>query len=202
MTNVTFTLPSDTVGNATGGILLGDFNHWNQADGIVLEKQKNGDLQATLPLEVGKYYEYRYLLSDGRWVNDEYANPYTNTYGHYVENCSLIVPADLKESAVPSSGIQESAVQSSDVQKIDDLTKIEGIGKKIAELLVAQHICTFADLANSKNRILQNILNDAGSRYKSYDPNTWVEQAKLASEGKWDELKKLQLERKNAKKAS
>jgi predicted flap endonuclease-1-like 5' DNA nuclease len=192
MTNVTFTLPSDTVGNATGGILLGDFNHWNQADGIVLEKQKNGDLQATLPLEVGKYYEYRYLLSDGRWVNDEYANPYTNTYGHYVENCSLIVPADVKESNVPSSG----------VQKTDDLTKVEGIGKKIAELLVAQHICTFADLANSKNRILQNILNDAGSRYKSYDPNTWVEQAKLASEGKWDELKKLQLDRKNAKKAS
>ena len=192
MTNVTFTLPSDTVGNATGGILLGDFNHWNQTDGIVLEKQKNGDLQATLPLEVGKYYEYRYLLSDGRWVNDEYANPYTNTYGHCVENCSLIVPADVKESNVPSSG----------VQKTDDLTKIEGIGKKIAELLVAQHICTFADLANSKNRILQNILNDAGSRYKSYDPNTWVEQAKLASEGKWDELKKLQLERKNAKKAS
>ena len=192
MTNVTFTLPSDTVGNATGGILLGDFNHWNQADGIVLEKQKNGDLQATLTLEVGKYYEYRYLLSDGRWVNDEYANPYTNTYGHYVENCSLIVPADVKESNVPSSG----------VHKTDDLTKIEGIGKKIAELLVAQHICTFADLANSKNRILQNILNDAGSRYKSYDPNTWVEQAKLASEGKWDELKKLQLERKNAKKAS
>jgi large subunit ribosomal protein L17 len=67
---------------------------------------------------------------------------------------------------------------------------------------VAQHICTFEDLANSKNRTLQNILNDAGSRYKSYDPNTWVEQAKLASEGKWDELKKLQLERKNAKKAS
>lgn len=192
MTNVTFTLPSDTVGNATGGILLGDFNHWNQADGIVLEKQKNGDLQATLSLEVGKYYEYRYLLSDGRWVNDEYANPYTNTYGHYVENCSLIVPADVKESNVPSSG----------VQKTDDLTKVEGIGKKIAELLVAQHICTFEDLANSKNRTLQNILNDAGSRYKSYDPNTWVEQAKLASEGKWDELKKLQLDRKNAKKAS
>jgi 1,4-alpha-glucan branching enzyme len=192
MTNVTFTLPSDTVGNATGGILLGDFNHWNQADGIVLEKQKNGDLQATLPLESGKYYEYRYLLSDGRWVNDEYANPYTNTYGHYVENCSLIVPPDVKEANVPSSG----------VQKTDDLTKIEGIGKKIAELLVAQHICSFEDLANSKNRTLQNILNDAGSRYKSYDPNTWVEQAKLASEGKWDELKKLQLDRKNAKKAS
>ena len=192
MTNVTFTLPSDTVGNATGGILLGDFNHWNQTDGIVLEKRENGDLQATLSLEVGKYYEYRYLLSDGRWVNDIHANPYTNAYGHFVENCSLIVPAEVKASAASPSS----------VQKADDLTKIEGIGKKIAELLVAQHICSFADLANSKLRTLQNILNDAGSRYKSYDPNTWVEQAKLAAEGKWDELKTLQLDRKNAKKAS
>ncbi|MEN9756666.1 MAG: hypothetical protein RL755_853 [Pseudomonadota bacterium] len=191
MTNVTFTLPSDTVGNATGGILLGDFNHWNQADGIVLKKQKNGDLQATLSLEVGKYYEYRYLLSDGRWVNDEHANPYTNAQGHFVDNCSLIVPVVVKQSTAPLS-----------VQKADDLTKIEGIGKKIAELLVAQHICTFTELANSTTKTLQHILNDAGSRFKSYDPSTWTEQAKLASEGKWDALKSLQLARKNAKKLS
>ena len=191
MTNVTFTLPSDTVGNATGGILLGDFNHWNQSDGIVLKKQKNGDLQATLLLEVGKYYEYRYLLSDGRWVNDEHANPYTNAQGHFVDNCSLIVPVAVKQSTAPSG-----------IQKADDLTKIEGIGKKIAELLVTQHICTFADLANSTTKTLQNILNDAGSRFKSYDPSTWTEQAKLASDGKWDALKSWQLARKHAKKSS
>ncbi len=192
MTNVTFTLPSDTVGNATGGILLGDFNHWNQADGVVLEKQKNGDLKASLSLEAGKYYEYRYLLSDGRWVNDEYANPYTNAYGHFVDNCSLIVPAEVKKISKP----QLTA------QKADDLTKIEGIGKKIAELLVAQNICTFADLAHSQTETLQHILNEAGSRFKSYDPSTWAQQANFASEGQWEALKSFQLARKNAKKLS
>jgi hypothetical protein len=191
MTNVTFTLPSDTVGNATGGILLGDFNHWNQADGLVLKKQKNGDLQATLSLEVGKYYEYRYLLSDGRWVNDEHANPYTNAQGHFVDNCSLIVPNVVEETMALSS-----------VQKTDDFTKIEGIGKKIMALLVAQHIYTFADLANSTTQTLQRILNQAGTRYKSYDPSTWTKQAKLASEGKWNELNALQLAHKQAKKTS
>jgi hypothetical protein len=38
---------------------------------------------------------------------------------------------------------------------------------------------------------LKGILEEAGSRYKMHDPTTWPQQAKLAEEGKWDELKEL-----------
>ena len=194
MTDVTFTLSGNHVGNATGGILLGDFNQWNQSNGVVLQRQDNGALQATLSLEAGKYYEYRYLLSDGRWVNDEHANPYTNAHGQFIDNCSLIVPADeiTPPVATPSHAV--------DV-KVDDLTKLEGIGKKIAELLNAHHICTFEALAQTPMSTLHALLDAAGSRFKSYDPAIWVEQATLASEGKWEALKALQRARKNAKKA-
>ena len=194
MTDVTFTLSGNHVGNATGGILLGDFNQWNQSNGVVLQRQDNGALQATLSLEAGKYYEYRYLLSDGRWVNDEHANPYTNAHGQFIDNCSLIVPAD--EITPPVATPSHAA----DV-KVDDLTKLEGIGKKIAELLNAHHICTFEALAQTPMSTLQALLHAAGSRFKSYDPAIWVEQATLARDGQWDALKALQRARKNAKKA-
>ncbi len=72
----------------------------------------------------------------------------------------------------------------------DDLTKIEGIGPKIASVFNAAGITNFAQLAGFDVEKLQKILDDAGIRLG--DPSTWAEQAKLAAEGDWDALQKLQ----------
>jgi large subunit ribosomal protein L21 len=72
----------------------------------------------------------------------------------------------------------------------DDLTKIEGIGPKVAKALNAAGILTFEDLSNAKVEDLQKILNDAGLRMM--DPSTWPQQANLAAEDDWDALQKLQ----------
>ncbi|MCB9207709.1 MAG: 50S ribosomal protein L17 [Ignavibacteriales bacterium] len=74
----------------------------------------------------------------------------------------------------------------------DDLSKVEGIGPKISELLQNAGITTFAQLAETEVEKLNEILAEAGGRYKSHDPSTWPQQAKLAADGKWDELKALQ----------
>ena len=74
----------------------------------------------------------------------------------------------------------------------DDLKIIEGIGPKIAELLVADGISNFAELAQASQEQLKAVLEKGGSRYKMHDPSTWPQQALLASEGKMDELKALQ----------
>lgn len=74
----------------------------------------------------------------------------------------------------------------------DDLRKIEGIGPKIAEILAGAGIGTYAELAGATPDHLREILEAAGSRYKMFDPTTWPEQAGLAAEGRWDELKELQ----------
>ena len=76
--------------------------------------------------------------------------------------------------------------------KGDDLKLVEGIGPKIAELLVAGGIDTFAKLADTDADKIKAILEDAGSNFASHDPTTWPQQAKLAAEGKFDELKALQ----------
>jgi large subunit ribosomal protein L21 len=77
--------------------------------------------------------------------------------------------------------------------KGDDLTKIEGIGPKISGLFIAAGITTFAELAKTPVATLSDILHKAGSRYASHNPGTWPEQAQLAADGKWDELKALQV---------
>jgi predicted flap endonuclease-1-like 5' DNA nuclease len=74
----------------------------------------------------------------------------------------------------------------------DDLRVIEGIGPKIADILNSSGILTFAQLADTPVSTLQGILRDAGSRFRIANPTSWPQQARLAAEEKWDELKELQ----------
>lgn len=60
----------------------------------------------------------------------------------------------------------------------EDLKIINGIGPKLESILHEAGVHTFADLIAQGTTGLQEILNNAGSRYKSFDPSEWVEQAK------------------------
>jgi len=72
----------------------------------------------------------------------------------------------------------------------DDLELIEGIGPKIAAVLTAAGIVTFADLAAADPSRLEEILQQE-PHLRLADPGTWTEQAALAAAGKWDEFKEL-----------
>ncbi len=89
-----------------------------------------------------------------------------------------------------------SSTTTSTVSKLkgskDDLTKIEGIGPKIQELLNKGGISTFKKLSTAKISTLKEILKNAGPRFTMHDPGSWPEQSSLAAAGKWDKLKKLQ----------
>ena len=76
--------------------------------------------------------------------------------------------------------------------KADDLKKIEGAGPKAAEALVAAGLDTFAKVAKSTPEALSTILTEASSRLSHLVTTTWPEQAQLAADEKWDELKVLQ----------
>jgi large subunit ribosomal protein L21 len=71
----------------------------------------------------------------------------------------------------------------------DNLTKIEGIGPKIAGLFNDAGINTFAELAATDVEKMKEILAAAGKRYAIHNPSTWGQQAQMAADGKWDELK-------------
>jgi 1,4-alpha-glucan branching enzyme len=65
----TFSLPTEAVATAKKVVLIGDFNNWDTEAGISMKKQKNV-FKATLELETGKEYEFRYLLDGEVWEND------------------------------------------------------------------------------------------------------------------------------------
>lgn len=94
---ITFKLPAEGVAGATEGLLLGDFNDWNPEAGFVMSRQADGSLQAIVPLETGKTYQYRFLLNDGRWENDFHAQQYVYADGFFVDNCLITVPEEVKK---------------------------------------------------------------------------------------------------------
>jgi hypothetical protein len=74
----------------------------------------------------------------------------------------------------------------------DDLKLIEGIGPKIAGVLNAAGITTFAQLAGLDPDRIRKILGLADARLiRLADPTTWPEQARLAAAGEWDAFHKL-----------
>ena len=73
----------------------------------------------------------------------------------------------------------------------DDLTRVEGIGPKYAEILTGAGINTFAQIAAMSEDEIVNLIKSNGGR-KSASMATWAEQAKLAAAGDWDGLAKLQ----------
>ncbi len=85
-----------------------------------------------------------------------------------------------------------SAVAKPVSTKKDDLTKIEGVGPKIKEILWAGGICSYEQLAASPLAKIKELLDAAGPRFKMHDPGSWPRQSKLAADGKWEELEKLQ----------
>ncbi len=76
--------------------------------------------------------------------------------------------------------------------KADDLTKIEGVGPKAAEALAASGVKSYADLADADAEKIKEILTEASSTLAHLDPTSWPKQAKMAADGKWDELKEWQ----------
>lgn len=91
-----------------------------------------------------------------------------------------------------------STPMEADLSKPDDLTLIEGIGPKVSATLIAAGIRRFSQIAALKPEVLKDILVKAGNRLS--DPTTWPDQARLAAEGKWKELEKLQAKLKGGRK--
>lgn len=79
-----------------------------------------------------------------------------------------------------------------DKKKPDDLKVVEGIGPKITELLGAGGIQTFKQLAEAEVSRIKELLSHGGPRFSMADPSSWPAQAKLAAEGRWDDLNAFQ----------
>ena len=92
----------------------------------------------------------------------------------------------------PVSPRKEKA-QAATVQQ--DLTRIEGIGPKTAEILHQSGIKTYKDLSETSLEALTQILETAGPAFLRHNPETWAKQALLADNGDWEALEAWQKSR-------
>lgn len=74
----------------------------------------------------------------------------------------------------------------------EDLKIVEGIGPKIEELLKDHNIKNWQELAFTTSDEIRDLLADAGKNFRLADPSSWPQQARLAAEGRWKELKDYQ----------
>ena len=97
-----------------------------------------------------------------------------------------------KKSAVAAAAVATTIMFADKKWKTDDLKIVEGIGPKIEELFHKAGIKTWKALSETSVDRMREILDAAGPSYNIHDPSTWAQQAGLADQGKWDELKKWQ----------
>ncbi len=102
------------------------------------------------------------------------------------EGDNIILKGRLEEAGLSLGA--SPAGKYAGIFKSDNLQIIEGVGPKIEEVLKNAGISNWALLANSTTDNLVQILENAGSNFRIHDPTTWPQQAKLANEGKWEEL--------------
>jgi large subunit ribosomal protein L20 len=166
------------------GLSYSRFMNGLQKAGITLDRKVLADIAVHDLAGFGALAE-----AAGKALNLEVKKP--ETLPRFVRE----VPAKREAKAEPAKAAANKAPAKAAAKKAvkgDDLKKIEGIGPKIAELLVAAGIDSFAKLAETDADTIKPILEDAGSNFASHDPTTWPQQARLAAEGKFDELKALQ----------
>jgi small subunit ribosomal protein S2 len=112
--------------------------------------------------------------------------------------------AQQKKSEQPSTKEKQTGSEASELPKKekvekreDDLTRIEGIGPKVAGVLKNAGITSFDSLVNADPAEVKNVLNEAG--LQMMNPEGWIEQAEFAAKADWDGLQKLQDELKGGR---
>ncbi len=90
VSKVTFMLPNEIAAGASKAALVGDFNGWDPK-ATRMRKLKTGEFKVTVDLEVGREYQYRYLLDDRKWTNDDAADRYVPSGVPDAENGVVIV---------------------------------------------------------------------------------------------------------------
>jgi len=109
----------------------------------------------------------------------------TAAYGRIAE-----LEGDLAARPVATvPDVQAGAAALGQQVRLDDLTLVEGIGPKIAELCHEAGVRTWRELATTPVERLRQILDAAGPRFQMHDPGTWPRQAALLADGHWEPFK-------------
>jgi 1,4-alpha-glucan branching enzyme len=87
---VRFKIPAEVGNAAETATIVGEFNDWSFAANP-MKRLKTGAFTATLDLEKGKAYQFRYVLDKNQWENETEADKFVpSPYGDS-DNSVIIV---------------------------------------------------------------------------------------------------------------
>jgi len=106
---VTFSLPKEAVTKGKSVALVGEWNDWNEKKAVKMKAGK-GNYTATVELETGRNYEFRYLIGKSKWENDWQADGYVpNPFGFDNSVVSVVsVPTVTKKAAKKTTAKKSS----------------------------------------------------------------------------------------------
>lgn len=87
---VKFVFPKEAMQGAKSVALVGEFNGWN-SNAQLLKKQKDGNFAASVNLNPGEEYQFRYLLDGQKWENDFNADKYVPSHVCEQDNSVVII---------------------------------------------------------------------------------------------------------------
>lgn len=94
-----------------------------------------------------------------------------------VENVVEVVKTETVE-AIETVEEATKEILSEVTTKTENITEIKGLGDKSAEVLNAAGYNSFDKLANATEEELREVLANAGSSFKKFNPAPWIEAAK------------------------
>ncbi|MCW8850967.1 MAG: isoamylase early set domain-containing protein [Melioribacteraceae bacterium] len=86
---VTFRIPAEIGINHKTAFILGSFNDWDKTANRMKKLVKDGSFSIIIDLEVGKEYEFKYLLDESVWLNDEAADKQITT--HFGDSSNSVI---------------------------------------------------------------------------------------------------------------
>jgi large subunit ribosomal protein L27 len=96
-----------------------------------------------------------------------------------VKKAETKAKTEVKEEVkVETPKAEKKEAPKAEAKSADNLTKLTGVGPKLAEILAEGGFTTYAGIAAASVEDIQKILEAAGSRYASKDPAPWIEEAK------------------------
>lgn len=109
-----------------------------------------------------------------------------------VRELQAALAARSAAAAPPPPDLAAATMALGEKVRHNDLTVIEGIGPKIADMLQREGgIRTWWDLHCTDVARLRELLDEAGPRFQVHDPSTWPQQAGLLARGEWQQFTTL-----------
>jgi predicted flap endonuclease-1-like 5' DNA nuclease len=157
-------------------------------------RSHSAEIEGDLALAKGKLREIENTLtskSSGSKIVDIADSKVTEVPSVSVPEASLATSFAATASTIVTSGGTGSTDKYAKL-KSDNLQVIEGIGPKMDEVLKANGISSWSELAAQTPESIRTILDTYGDSYKIIDPATWPAQAKMAVNADYDGLIALQ----------